>query len=53
MLKGQIAFAVEEFESLMSSFTTNQSFHFKKLLDFVSRLLDLMAQKFSKCIYIL
>ena len=46
-LKGQIAFAVEEFETLMASFGTNQSIHFKNILDSVSRLLDLMAMKFS------
>ena len=45
-LKGQIASAVEEFESLMSSFATNQSFHFKNLLESITRLLDLMARKF-------
>ena len=45
ILKGQIASAIEEFETLMSSFATNQAIHFKNLLDSVSRLLDLMAQK--------
>ena len=35
-LIGQIAFAVEDFETLMTSFATNQSTRFKNLLDFVS-----------------
>ena len=45
-LKGKIAFAIEEFEILMSSFVTNQSIHFKNLLDSISRLLYLMARNF-------
>ena len=47
ILKGQIASTIEEFETLMSSITTNQAIHFKNILDSISRLLDLMAQKFS------
>ena len=46
-LKGQIASAVKEFETLMTFFATNQSIHFTNLLDSVSRLLDLMAMKFG------
>ena len=46
-LKGHIASTIEEFETFMSSFATNQAIHFKNLLDSISRLLDLMAQKFS------
>ena len=42
-LKGKITSAIEEFETLMSSFATNQAIHFKNLLDSISRLLDLMA----------
>ena len=45
-LKGKITFAIEEFDTLMSSFATNLAIHLKNLLDSVSRLLDLMAQKF-------
>ena len=35
-LKGKITSAIEEFETLMSSFTTNQAIYFKNLLDSVS-----------------
>ena len=45
-LKGQIIFAIEEFETLMSSFITNQAIHCKNHLDSISRLLDLMVLKF-------
>ena len=44
-LKEKITSAIEEFETLMSSFATNQAIHFKNLLDSISRLLDLMVQK--------
>ena len=46
ILKGMITSTKEEFEILISSFATNQSIHFKNLLDSISRLLDLMAQNF-------
>ena len=49
-LKGKITSAIEEFKTLMSSFVTNQAIHFKNLLDSISRLFDLMAQKFFQLV---
>ena len=47
MLKGQIASAIGEFESLLSSFVENQMMHLSRLLDSMSMLLDQMALKFG------
>ena len=44
-LKGRIASTVKEFETLLSSFSDNQTTHFQQLLDSKSRLLDFMAMK--------
>ena len=47
MLKGQIASAVGEFKTLLSSFAENHTTHSSYLLDSISQLLDLMAMKFK------
>ena len=47
ILKGQIASAIGEFESLLSSFAKNQMRHLSRLLDSMSMLLDQMALKFG------
>ena len=43
-LKGKITSAMEEFESLLSAFSTQQSVHFKDLLNSMTHLIDLLVR---------
>ena len=43
-LKGKITSAMDDFETLLSSFVTTQSIHFKNLLDSMTRMIDLLVQ---------
>ena len=43
-LKGKITSAMEEFESLLSAFSTQQSVHFRVLLNSMKHLIDLLVR---------
>ena len=44
-LKRKITSAMDDLKTLMSSFTINQSIHFKNLLDSMARMIDLLASQ--------